>query len=76
LGIVLLPVLVPLAVYGFLLLRRRGVPVWIITAPLMTVTATTLLAYGSPRFRQSAELPIVVLAAVGLDRLWRRGVKR
>ena len=32
--------------------------------PLITVTLTTLLAYGNSRFRHSAELSIVVLAAV------------
>jgi ABC-type Fe3+-siderophore transport system permease subunit len=72
-GAALLFVLVPLAVYGFMLLRRRGVPVWILTAPFITVTLTTLLAYGSARFRHSAELPLVVLAAVALDQLLRLG---
>jgi hypothetical protein len=33
------------------------------------VTLTTLLAYGAVRFRQSAELSLVVLAAVALDAL-------
>jgi hypothetical protein len=28
--------------------------------PFVTVTLTTLLAYGAPRFRHSAELSIVV----------------
>jgi 4-amino-4-deoxy-L-arabinose transferase-like glycosyltransferase len=71
-GAALLFVLAPLAVYGFTLLRRRGVPVWILTTPFITVTLTTLLAYGSARFRHSAELPLVVLAAVALDRVLRR----
>jgi hypothetical protein len=75
-GAALLFVLAPLAVYGFILLRRRGVPVWILTTPLITVTLTTLLAYGSARFRHSAELPLVVLAAVALDQLLRRGAAR
>jgi 4-amino-4-deoxy-L-arabinose transferase-like glycosyltransferase len=65
-------VLVPLAVVGFLLLRRRGVPVWIITAPVITVAIASLLTYGSVRFRHSAELSLVVLAAVTLDRIWAR----
>jgi hypothetical protein len=56
-------------VYGFLVLRRRGVPVWIVTTPLVTVTLTTLLAYGAVRFRHSAELSLVVLAAVAMDRI-------
>jgi 4-amino-4-deoxy-L-arabinose transferase-like glycosyltransferase len=68
-GALLFYLLVPLAVYGFLVLRRRGVPVWIVTTPLVTVTLTTLLAYGAVRFRHSAELSLVVLAAVAMDRI-------
>jgi len=68
--------LIPMALYGFVLLRRRRVPVWILTAPLITVTLTTVVAYGSVRFRHSAELPLVVLAAVALDELGRRVAKR
>jgi hypothetical protein len=64
--------LLPLAVYGFLVLRRRGVPTWIVVAPVVTVTLTTLLGYGSIRFRHSAELTLVVLAGVAMDALWRR----
>jgi 4-amino-4-deoxy-L-arabinose transferase-like glycosyltransferase len=67
-GAVIFFLLVPLAIYGFLLLRRRGVGVWIVVTPVITVTLTTLLSYGSLRFRHSAELPLVVLAAVALDR--------
>jgi hypothetical protein len=75
-GAVAFFVLLPLAVYGVLLLRRRGVPVWILTTPVITVTLTTLVAYGSVRFRHSAELPLVVLAAVALDALTRQHRRR
>ena len=68
-GAALYFVLIPLGVYGLVLLRRRRVPVWILMAPFVTVTVTSLLAYGAIRFRQSAELSLVVLAAVALDRL-------
>jgi 4-amino-4-deoxy-L-arabinose transferase-like glycosyltransferase len=64
-------VLLPLAVWGLVLLRRRGVGVWIVAAPCVTATLTTLLSYGSVRFRHSAEISVVVLAAVALDRAWR-----
>ena len=52
-----------------LLLRRSRFPLLILLAPFITVTVTTLLAYGQIRFRHSAELSLVVLAAVALDRL-------
>ncbi|MBN1527414.1 MAG: glycosyltransferase family 39 protein [Thermoleophilaceae bacterium] len=71
-GAVIFFVLLPLAVYGFVLLRRRRVPVWIAVTPFMTVTITTLITYGSIRFRHSAEPALVTLAAVGVDRVWAR----
>jgi 4-amino-4-deoxy-L-arabinose transferase-like glycosyltransferase len=61
--------LIPLAVWGVVLLHRRRVPLLILLAPFITVTLTSLLAYGQIRFRHSAELSLVVLAAVALDRL-------
>jgi 4-amino-4-deoxy-L-arabinose transferase-like glycosyltransferase len=75
-GVVTYFLLVPLAIYGFVLLRRRGVPVWILGTPLVTVTLTTLVAYGSVRFRHSAELSLVVSAAVALEDLGRRVARR
>jgi 4-amino-4-deoxy-L-arabinose transferase-like glycosyltransferase len=68
-GAALYFVLLPLAAYGIVLLRRRRVPLLIVLAPFLTVTATVLLAYGQIRFRHSAELSLVVLTAVALDRL-------
>jgi 4-amino-4-deoxy-L-arabinose transferase-like glycosyltransferase len=62
-------VLIPFAVFGLILLRRRRVPLLILLAPFITVMLTALLAYGQIRFRHSAELSLVVLAAVGLNRL-------
>ena len=74
LGVGIYFLLIPLAAYGLLLLRQRGVPVWIVSTPFFTVTLTTVLAYGAVRFRQSAELSLVVLAAVAVDGLLRRRV--
>jgi hypothetical protein len=61
--------LIPLAAWGAVLLHRRRVPLLILMAPFVTVTLTSLLAYGQIRFRHSAELSLVVLAGVALDRL-------
>jgi 4-amino-4-deoxy-L-arabinose transferase-like glycosyltransferase len=72
LGVAIYLVLLPLAAYGFVVLRRRDVPVWILTTPFITVSLTTLIAWGNLRFRHSAELSLVVLAAAGLDRLSRQ----
>ncbi len=71
-GVILFFLLVPLAVAGGLALRRRGVGIWILIAPLVVVSVTALVTYGNVRFREPAELSVVVLAAVGIDALWRR----
>lgn len=72
LGLIALLALVPLALIGALVLRRRGVGVWILVVPCIVVSATALLTYGNQRFREPADLALVVLAAVALDALWRR----
>jgi 4-amino-4-deoxy-L-arabinose transferase-like glycosyltransferase len=69
-GVLAFALLLPLAAYGLILLRRRRVSVWILLTPFVTVTVTALLAYGALRFRQSAELPLVVLAGIAIDRLF------
>ena len=62
----------PLAAAGFLVLRRRGEVTWILAAPFIIVAVTALATYGNLRFREPAELAVVVLAAVALDRLLPR----
>jgi 4-amino-4-deoxy-L-arabinose transferase-like glycosyltransferase len=76
LGAALFWLLLPAALYGLVVLRRRGVGVWIIMTPFVTVTVASVLAYGNVRFRHSAELAVVVLAAVAADRLWRLAEQR
>jgi hypothetical protein len=71
-GFLIYYVLAALAVYGWILLRRRAVPVWIITSTFVLVTVTCVLVYGDVRFREPAELSLVVLAAVAVDQLWAR----
>jgi 4-amino-4-deoxy-L-arabinose transferase-like glycosyltransferase len=73
LGAVVFLCLVPLAVVGARLLRRRGVGIWILLMPFVVVSVTALVTYGNVRFRESAELPLVVLAAVAIDQIWRSG---
>jgi Dolichyl-phosphate-mannose-protein mannosyltransferase len=71
LGVLMFFALVPLAVAGTLVLRRRRVPVWILLTPFVVVSFTALLTYGNQRFREPAELSLVVLAAVAIDALLR-----
>ena len=68
-GIAVYYMLLPLAVAGVMILRRRA---WILLAPVALVTLSSLLGYGLPRFRHAAEPTIVVLAAVTLVTVVRR----
>ena len=56
----------------FALRRTRTAPVWPLLAPAVVVTAVSVLAYGTPRFRVVAEPSIAVLAALGICEVWRR----
>jgi 4-amino-4-deoxy-L-arabinose transferase-like glycosyltransferase len=60
--------LVPLGVYGTIVLRRRGTPLSPLLAPFGLAVAATLVGYGVPRFRHPADVALVVLAAVALVR--------
>jgi 4-amino-4-deoxy-L-arabinose transferase-like glycosyltransferase len=72
LGVWMYWLLLPFAAAGAWLLRRRGEPLAILLVPVVLVTLTALLTYGTTRFRFAAEPSILVLAAVALDALARR----
>ncbi len=63
--------LVPAAA-GAWLLRRRRVPLWPLLSQFVNVTLVAALFYGLTRFRISAEVSLIVLAAVALSALWDR----
>ena len=75
-GVLVYYLLVPLAVAGAVLLRRRRATLWVLLVPPVLVTIMSFLGYGITRFRMAAEISIVVLAAVALvavaDRLRAR----
>ena len=77
-GHLLFLVLAVFAIAGGVLLRRRGAPLLILLAPVVLVTIASAVGWGAPRFRYAAEVPVLVLATVGLlalaDRL--RGTRR
>ena len=68
--------LVPPAVLGGVVLRRRRVTVLPFVALVVTVSIGTALTYGFTRFRASAEVAIVLLAAVAADAVLRRRARR
>jgi hypothetical protein len=61
--------LVPSTVAGAVILRRRKVPITPLVAQFVIVTVTAVAVYGLVRFRIPAEVSIVVLSAVAVDRL-------
>ena len=64
--------LLVLSIYGVVVLRRRRAPLLVLLAPVVVVTLSTAASFGMPRFRQAAELSLVVLAAVAVDSVWER----
>jgi 4-amino-4-deoxy-L-arabinose transferase-like glycosyltransferase len=71
-GVLFSYLLIPLAVFGAILLRRRREPLSILLAPILLVTITAALTYGGLRLRHAGEIPLVILAAVGAERLIAR----
>jgi 4-amino-4-deoxy-L-arabinose transferase-like glycosyltransferase len=75
LGFVAFWLMVPAAVVGGVVLRRRRMPITPLVAQFVMVTVTAAAIYGIVRFRVPAEVSLVVLTAVALDAgigSWRR----
>ena len=69
LGFVSFWLLVPFAIAGAVLLRRRRVPITPLVAQFVIVAVTAAVIYGLVRFRVPAEVSLPVLGAVAVDRL-------
>jgi 4-amino-4-deoxy-L-arabinose transferase-like glycosyltransferase len=71
-GTILHWLLLPLAIVGYVVLRRRRLPAWPLLMTAVTVTLVSAFTYGQQRFRVAAEPALYVLAAVALVAVWRR----
>lgn len=71
-GILAYYLLVPAAVGGAVALGRRRVPLSPLLAMPFIVTVTAALTFGITRYRAPGDAVLVVLAAVGIDRLVAR----
>jgi 4-amino-4-deoxy-L-arabinose transferase-like glycosyltransferase len=60
-------IVVALGLVGAWSLRRRPGPLAILLAPVVLAIATTVIAFGYPRFRYAADVSLIVMAAVWLD---------
>jgi hypothetical protein len=67
-------VVVPLAVYGSMRMRRSRCFQWPLVAPAVIVLLVGAVVFGDPRYHTLADLGLVVLSAVALDHLFRRFV--
>jgi hypothetical protein len=65
-------IVLALALIGAVALRRRGRPLWPFVTPLILITVVSITAYGDPRFAQSGNVVLVVLAGVGALALWEK----
>jgi 4-amino-4-deoxy-L-arabinose transferase-like glycosyltransferase len=72
LGVAMFYVLAALALYGLLRLRRPEDHLALLLAPVVLVCLVSVLGFGNPRFRQPAEISLVVLAALSASRLMER----
>lgn len=75
-GLALYYVTLPLAVVGAVWLYRRQVTLVPLLAPMLVITLTAALAFGTTRYRIPADVALVVLAGVGLAALVGRWGRR
>jgi 4-amino-4-deoxy-L-arabinose transferase-like glycosyltransferase len=68
--------LVPCAVLGAVVLRRRGALVFPLLAFVGVAAVAVAITYGYSRYRAPAEVSLVLLAAVGLDAMLTRWERR
>jgi hypothetical protein len=65
-GLLCYYLLLPFAVAGVILLRRRSVKVWPLLVSAVAVTVIAALSYGTVRFRAEFEVSLVVLASAAM----------
>jgi hypothetical protein len=74
----------PMALAGAVALarQRRFADLWLLVAPVVLVATVAAATYGNPRFRIAAEVPLLILAAIGIQtavrgaRAWHTGDRR
>ena len=68
--------LLPLAMFGGFVLHRRRMSLLPLVAPFVVTVVTVATTYGEPRLRAAVAVPLVLLAAVGIEQLLKRGATR
>jgi hypothetical protein len=75
-GTIMYWVLAALAIGGLVVLVRRRATVWPLVAAIVTVVVSTVITYGTQRFRITAEPAIVVFAAAAIVAVANRARSR
>jgi 4-amino-4-deoxy-L-arabinose transferase-like glycosyltransferase len=63
--------MIPFAALGLVTLRKRRIPVVVLVGVALTVSFAAAITFGNTRYRAPAEVPLVAVAAVGIDRVLR-----
>lgn len=71
-GLVMYYLLWPLALWGAVWLHRRRTTLIPLVAPMLVITVTAALAFGTTRYRVPADVALVVAAGVGVAALLSR----
>ncbi len=71
-GLFMYYALLPFAVYGLVVMRRRRIPILPLVAIAVTATLAAAATFGVTRYRAPAEVSLVVAAAVGMAVAWER----
>jgi hypothetical protein len=65
-------IVLPLAIAGAVILRRRRVAIYpLLTFPVIVIVST-MVTFGDSRYRATAEISLVIFAAVAIDAVWTR----
>jgi 4-amino-4-deoxy-L-arabinose transferase-like glycosyltransferase len=64
--------LLPLGVLGAVVVRRRRILLYPLLAEFVIVAVSAATTFGQIRYRAGAEVPLLILASVAVDALWRR----
>jgi 4-amino-4-deoxy-L-arabinose transferase-like glycosyltransferase len=71
-GIITTWVLVPFAIGGIVVARRRRIVAWPLFIPIIVVTFAAAVVFGQPRFRAPAEPSLAILGAIAAVALVER----
>jgi 4-amino-4-deoxy-L-arabinose transferase-like glycosyltransferase len=63
--------LMPFAIFGLVVMRRRRIPIFPYIAIAVSVTISVAIAYGITRYRAPVDTVLPLLAAVAIDSIWR-----